>query len=620
MYQPQNPAFEYFISFIKSLLSQIARGGRTNIKDYGDRFGYRWEYNERDDFFVYVAQFGHGLIAWGIVCGPGVERAADGPLAQMVWRPGAWGARDARARDESPESEQEGTVPKPDAERLSSSDSDYDPLPPELEQMMLSHEPSALGERLARELDAYTISFITSRGGLLSPAGSSTLVSVRGSKYVLTAGHVWHGDSPKNGLKNADTILIPIKEGEPKRLSLRPSDFVPFGPEIPGEWNPWGPDVIMLSLPPDRIGSIQAVGRSFYNLSQTRETSVQGIETLFLVGAPARRGTFSEGVAIPEMQAMLLWKATGQYLRLNAPNRMRENFDCIDLGVNTNAPFVAKRFNGVSGGGLWKVRIYQSEAGGFESFKTLIGVAYWQEPFEETELLMVRCHGRQAIETVLSFLPNRSASYGCPAREFRGTCGNTRRIPSDVLETQLLAKLQTDVFSSAAIDYVFHKLEIELSKHFSGIGDNLENMRRRKATLEAELKNLSHVVAGGMDSRSLRQAITEREAEIRTLTAKTLGCGKNSVHTQIRDLRKRVADELGDLRALLSARDNAMAMRMHLAKHVKEIELLPGDGGTIKYKGEWALLGNGDSLRSWDGAEGQNRTGYAGLFRAALYQ
>jgi hypothetical protein len=110
---------------------------------------------------------------------------------------------------------------------------------------------------------------------------------------------------------------------------------------------------------------------------------------------------------------------------------------------------------------------------------------------------------------------HRSASYGCPAREFRGTCGNTRRIPSGVLETQLLAKLQQDVFSPVAIDYVFHKLEIELSKHFSGIGDGLENMRHRKATLEAELKNLSLVVAGGMDSPSLRQAITEGEAESR---------------------------------------------------------------------------------------------------------
>ena len=67
-----------------------------------------------------------------------------------------------------------------------------------------------------------------------------------------------------------------------------------------------------------------------------------------------------------------------------------------------------------------------------------------------------------------------------------------------------------------------------------------------------------------------------------------------------------MADELGDLRALLSARDNAVATRMQLAKHVNEIELLPRDGGTIEYKGEWALLGDGDALRSWDGAEGGN--------------
>ncbi len=60
---------------------------------------------------------------------------------------------------------------------------------------------------------------------------------------------------------------------------------------------------------------------------------------------------------------------------------------------------------------------------------------------------------------------HRSASYGCPAREFRGTCSNDRRIPSDVLETQLLGKLQEDVLSPEAIDYAFERLEVELSKH-----------------------------------------------------------------------------------------------------------------------------------------------------------
>ncbi len=63
-----------------------------------------------------------------------------------------------------------------------------------------------------------------------------------------------------------------------------------------------------------------------------------------------------------------------------------------------------------------------------------------------------------------------------------------------------------------------------------------------------------------------------------------------------------------------------LAMRMELAKHVQEIVITREKAaGAIKYKGKWDLLGTG-TLRSWDGAEGQNRTGYAGLFRAALYQ
>jgi hypothetical protein len=56
---------------------------------------------------------------------------------------------------------------------------------------------------------------------------------------------------------------------------------------------------------------------------------------------------------------------------------------------------------------------------------------------------------------------------------------------------------------------------------------------------------------------------------------------------------------------------------MELAKHVKEIVISPGVGDEITYTGKWDLLGNGANM---DGAEGQNRTGYAGLFRAALYR
>jgi hypothetical protein len=106
-----------------------------------------------------------------------------------------------------------------------------------------------------------------------------------------------------------------------------------------------------------------------------------------------------------------------------------------------------------------------------------------------------------------------------------------------------------------------------------------------------------------MDSPALRQAITERKAEISSLTAKTLGRGKGSVHTQIRDLRKFVEVNLRGLRNLLSSGDNALAMRMELGKHVQEIVISPEEGGAIKYKGKWDLLGDAAQLGVCRGPE-----------------
>ena len=173
---------------------------------------------------------------------------------------------------------------------------------------------------------------------------------------------------------------------------------------------------------------------------------------------------------------------------------------------------------------------------------------------------------------------HRAADYGCPAREFRGTCSNTRRISSDVLESQLLEKLPRDVLAPAAIDYVSQRLEVELAKQLSRIDSNLENTRRRKA----ELENLTRAVAGGSDSASIRMGIAEREAEISALTARVLGRKNDSIRTQIRDLRKIVMASAGDFRALISANDDAAATRIELAKHVKEIALSPGHGVEIK--------------------------------------
>jgi hypothetical protein len=277
---------------------------------------------------------------------------------------------------------------------------------PDVEQLLCSDKPSVLGDKIARELSDYTVAFITSKKGELLPAGSGTLVSFCGSYYVLTAAHVWYGrDGKEDGLRRADEILIPLKEKRPTRFSITPDQVVPFGPETPPTWNEFGPDIIMLRLPTERVGSIQAVGRSFYNLSKKREMKIDCVETLFLVGAPSEKGLFTAAGAFPELQAMLLIKSTGTYLALASSQALRQVFDYIDLGIDNTLPGVAKRFSGVSGGGLWKVYIYKSGDGSLDSFKVLVGVAYWEKPFDDDEGLMVRCHGPQTIGTLLRNVP-----------------------------------------------------------------------------------------------------------------------------------------------------------------------------------------------------------------------
>src|SRR5438034_788264 len=81
---------------------------------------------------------------------------------------------------------------------------------------------------------------------------------------------------------------------------------------IPERWNEWGPDITLLRIPPERVGSFTAVGRPFYPLSMKREPRIDCcFETTFLMGAPALRGKFTTESAIPELQGMEVLLDTG---------------------------------------------------------------------------------------------------------------------------------------------------------------------------------------------------------------------------------------------------------------------------------------------------------------------
>jgi hypothetical protein len=267
----------------------------------------------------------------------------------------------------------------------------------EIEEQFLASD-SPLGWSIGRELADFTVAFITASQGQLAPAGTGTLVYFKDCHYILTASHVWEA------LKKCDYIRIPLKEKEPCRFGIDPREIISHGPANPAKWSGWGPDVTLLRIPPERVGSFTAAGRPFYTLSAKRE--LRGVdcvlETTFLMGAPALRGQFTAESAIPELQAMTVILDNQPYSSLELPTDIRPQFDFLDVLVDTTLPNVPASFEGVSGGGLWAVYIYRGTNGDIQNFKSLRGVAFWQEPLTTIDsALRIRCHGPQSIGTVL---------------------------------------------------------------------------------------------------------------------------------------------------------------------------------------------------------------------------
>ena len=90
----------------------------------------------------------------------------------------------------------------------------------------------------------------------------------------------------------------------------------------------------------------------------------------------------------------------------------------------------------------------------------------------------------------------------------------------------------------------------------------------------------------------------------------------------IGNLRAIAMEHLGNLRKLVSKPENVEHTRAVLAEHFRAFKLEPvNENGELKYRahGKVDFLA-GRKVTRTDGAGGQNRTGYARLFRAALYQ
>jgi site-specific DNA recombinase len=203
--------------------------------------------------------------------------------------------------------------------------------------------------------------------------------------------------------------------------------------------------------------------------------------------------------------------------------------------------------------------------------------------------------------------------YGCPSNWNRGVCKNTARIRRDGLEAAMLSQLQEKILREEVVDYVLEKFESGLFKELADMGSEMDRMQSRKRELERELANLTRALASGQLSPAIMAAIAEREREVSAITERVLSSTEDSIRTRIAAMRTAAKSKLKDLRALLGG--DVTAARTALLNHVDRIHM-QSDGKIYTANGSWNLLGE----RPTDGAGGQNRTGYARLFRAALYQ
>jgi hypothetical protein len=228
-------------------------------------------------------------------------------------------------------------------------------------------------------------------GDVLKLAGTGTLIAYDGAYYILTAAHVWH-----NILKKADKLGITLRETYDHACLIETTTIVAFGPDIPSDWTEWGPDIVFLRIPAVRVGEIKAF-RVFYSLPSERKSAFRGehTEARLLLGTPEALGTYSQNHA--SVQMMSFWVAPPTC-------HARNGFDYLDVKARLPPPSNVESFGGVSGGGLWKVKVYGDPATGeIHSEAILDGVAFWEQDVKGGSGV-VRCHGPESIRFALTMV------------------------------------------------------------------------------------------------------------------------------------------------------------------------------------------------------------------------
>ncbi len=176
----------------------------------------------------------------------------------------------------------------------------------------------------------------------------------------------------------------------------------------------------------------------------------------------------------------------------------------------------------------------------------------------------------------------------------------------------MISGLQREVLHEDIATFAFEEFRRQLHARLESARSQLGTLRNRREKLKAEIANLANAIAEGHNSAALMSELAKREKELDSISEQLLATNGTGLDAKLHEMQLFVQKRLEDVRRLLFA--DVPRAKAELSKHCIAITLTPTDSG-FRVSGDWDLLGG-----RLDGAGGQNRTGYARLFRAALYQ
>jgi len=247
-------------------------------------------------------------------------------------------------------------------------------------------------DKIIRSVGNFTVALmgIYERPERLDLAGTGTLMTIAGAHYILTARHVWD-----DKLAHADYVGLTLKPNIDHKYAIRRTDFTTVGLPKPSAWNEWGPDLMLLKIPEEKVGAIKAY-RSFWNPARRIEIKNEVIELTVIMGTPGELGTITDTHADLQITGLFVGDEKLQSVG---------GFDFLDYKIHRNIqPGLPRHLGGTSGGGLWRVWVFCSkERDEIDWTMGFHGVAFYQLDID-ADPTIVRCHGPESGKLLLRTL------------------------------------------------------------------------------------------------------------------------------------------------------------------------------------------------------------------------